>query len=162
MKYRILPLLFGLVLISCAQSGRIHPQPERISPAWGDVIKIDPTKPPSGMHMVQILLENQSIYVKGTSCESDPLGFGDKRRLQHKLAMTLGYAFDRPDHHAVLSGGCKADQFELRPGSVIDIWHCNLGVVEKDKKGEFITSSHIDFGIKKDTWEFIPEKLLCT
>lgn len=160
MKYRIAPLLLGFLLISCVQPGRIHP--ERTSPIWGDVIKIDPTKPPSGMHMLQILLENQSLSVKGTNCESDPFGVGDKRRLQHKLAMTLGYAFDRPKHYAVLSGGCEADQFKPPSGAVLDIWRCNLAVVEKDEKDQFIASSNIYFGLKKDTWEFIPEKLLCT
>lgn len=162
MKHRLLPLLLSLILISCAHPERVRPQPERISPAWGDAIKIDPTKPPSGMHMVQILLENQSLSVKGTNCESDPFGVGDKRRLQHKLAMTLGYAFDRPHHHAVLSGSCEADQFEPPSGLAIDIWRCNLAVVEKDEKDEFIASSNIYFGIKRGTWEFIPEKLLCT
>lgn len=142
-----------LALVSCAHT-------ERIDPLGGDPVKIDPAKPPSGMHLVQILLENQSLPVKGTDCESSGLT-KDKRRLLHRLAITLGDGLDNTRHRTELLGGCKADQFELPSGSVIDIWRCELGVVEKDEEGEFITSGFIYFGVKKDTWEFIPEKLRC-
>lgn len=175
MKSSIL-LLLSSVLVSCGHQridgqyadpvNNLHThaasEPLPISYARANGVKIDPTKPPNGMQMIQILLENQSLSVKGTSCESDPFGVGDRRRLQHKLAMTLGYAFDRPKHHAVLSGSCEADQFQPPSGPVVDIWRCNLAVVEKDERDEFIASSNIYFGLKKDTWEFIPEKLLCT
>lgn len=152
MKRRILSLLLVLALVSCTQTGRIDPK--------GDPVKIDPAKPPSGMLLVQILLENQSLPVKGTGCQSG--ASEDKRRLQHILALTLGEGLDNPRHRTELLGGCEADQFELPTGSVIDIWNCKLGVVEKDKKDEYIASAHIRFGIKKNTWEFVPEKLRCT
>lgn len=152
MKYPLLSLLIVIALISCSQTERIDPM--------GNSVKIDPAVPPSGMLLVQILLENMSLPVKGTGCQS---GVGeDKRRLQHTLAMTLGEGLDNLRHRTELLGGCVADQFEFPSGSVIDIWNCKLGAVEKDIKGEFIASTHIRFGIKKDTWEFVPEKLRCT
>lgn len=52
MKHRL--LLFCLALVSCTQS-------ERIDPLRGNPVKIDPAKPREGMHLVQILLENQSL-----------------------------------------------------------------------------------------------------
>ena len=150
----ILPLFF-LALISCDQ-------PERISPLWGDPIKIDPTKPPDGMHMVQILLENQLLPVKGTGCEGSALGSGDKRLLQHSLALMLGSSIDPGTMEFKLSGGCKVDQIETKKGPRIDIWRCNLGISNIETSTTTTTvSADIYFGITKDTWEFIPEKLLC-
>lgn len=155
MKYRLLPLILFLALVSCTRS-------ERLDPLGGKLVKIDPTQPPSGMHLVQILLENQSIPLKGTHCEASGLS-PDNRRLQHQLALTLGEGFGNPRHRRELSGGCEPDQYEFPSGESIDAWQCNLGAVTKNKKGEFIASSHIYFGIKKDTWELIrtPRALRC-
>lgn len=176
MKYRLLTPLLCLVLVSCAHQHTDHQcgdhvdirthvtsGPQRISPSWGNQLKIDPTKPPEGMHLIQILLENQSRPVKGTSCESSALGSGDKRLLQHALAMTLGSGLDNTHHRTQLSARCQPDKYELLSGGVIDAWHCSLTAVENDVKGEFIASSSIDFGITKDTWEFVPvpKALVC-
>ncbi len=153
MNLRFVPLMLFIVMAGCSR-------PEQISSDDGEPVKIDPAKPPNGMHLVQILLANQSLPVKGTRCEGS-WSSDDKRRLQHKLAMALGDGLDNPRHRTELLGGCETDQFELRSGSTVDGWRCNLNVVEKDKKGEFIANSSIYFGIKKDTWEFIPEALVC-
>lgn len=83
-----LPLLC-LALVSCAPA---YTKTERLDP-MGDPLKIDPTKPPDGMQLVQILLENQSLPVKGTGCQSGSI---ENRRLQHILAMVLGYGLDGP------------------------------------------------------------------
>lgn len=178
MKYPILlMILLCLPLASCAhqrtdrQCGgpidepRTHDasEPQRISPSWGDRIKIDPAKPPEGMHLIQILLENQSLPVKGTNCESSALGSGDKRLLQHKLASLLGSGLDNTRHRTELSAKCQADKYELPSGGLIDAWHCSLTAVENDENGEYIASSSIDFGITKDKWEFVPvpKALVC-
>jgi hypothetical protein len=147
--------LILLLLASLASAGTS----ERLDPAWGDPLKIDPSKPPQGRHIIQILLENQSLLLKGTGCGSDIPN--DRRTLQHKLALSLGDAIDSKRHQALISGGCKPAQFELRSGAVIDAWHCTLTVVEKTAKGGFVASSSIDFGVKKDTWEIIPEAIRC-
>ena len=177
MKYRLLTPLLCVALVSCAHQStdrqcgdpvkdiRTHDasEPQRISPSWGDPLKINPAKPPEGMHVIQILLENQSLPVKGTNCEGSALGSGDKRRLQHKLAMLLGFGLDNPRHRTELSVGCQPDKYELPTGGLIDAWHCRLTALENDKKGEFIASSSIYFGITKDTWEFVPvpKALVC-
>lgn len=177
MKYRLLTPLLCLALVSCVHQRtdrqcespknetHTHDSSEsrRISPSWGDPLKIDPTKPPEGMHLIQILLENQSLPVKGTGCEGSALGSGDKRRLQHKLARLLGSGLDNTRHRTELSANCQADKYELPSGGVIDAWHCSLTAVENDEKGEYIASSSIDFGITKDTWEFVPvpKALVC-
>lgn len=153
MKYQTLLLVLLLGPVSCTEH-------ERLDPLGGDPVKIDPTKPPSGVHIVQILLENQSLPLKGTDCESSGLA-EDKRTLQHRLALTLGSEIDDPRHDHTLSAKCRADRFELPSGTGIDIWNCNLGLVEESRKGEFIASSHIDFGIKRDTWELVPGTLRC-
>ena len=155
---KLILLLFFLALISCNQDERINAAPFKIDPA-GDPFKIDPAKPPNGMHMVQILLKNQMTPVAGTGCETDP---EDKRPLPRYLAMMLGDAIDAGALGFKLSGGCKADQLETGKGPLIDIWRCNVGVsnIVTDKYG-VIASAHIYFGITKNTWEFIPEKLMC-
>jgi hypothetical protein len=58
---------------------------ERLGPLSGEAIKIDPTKPPVGAQLVQILLENQSIKLADTPCGRS----GDTRILQQRLALTL-------------------------------------------------------------------------
>lgn len=153
MKFHIMLLMLFIAIIPFAHADRIDPE-------WGDPVKIDPAVPPSGIHVIQILLENQSLPLMGTGCRSDLPN--DKRTLQHRLALTLGYAIDNKRNHAVLSGGCQAEKIELRSGAIINAWHCKLAVVEKSEKNEFISSSNIHFGVKKDTWEFIPESLRCT
>lgn len=177
MKYHLLAPLFCLALVSCAhqrsgrQCGGAENEPrthgalesQRISPSWGDPLRIDPAKPPEGMHLIQILLENQSLPVKGTNCEGSALGSGDKRRLQHKLARLLGSGLDNARHRTELSAICQTDKYELPSGGIIDAWHCSLTAVENDENGERIASSSIDFGITKDTWEFVPvpKALVC-
>lgn len=153
MRY-VLPLLC-LVLVSCTQHERLNVDAEPL--------KIDPTKPPDGMHLVQILLENQSLPVKGTHCE-DSGRSPDKRRLLHQLAMALGDGLNNPRIRNELLGDCEPDQYELPSGKTVDAWQCRLGVVQKDEKGEFGASANIYFGITKDTWEIIPDPraLRCT
>jgi hypothetical protein len=132
---------------------------ERLNSLSGELQKIDPSTPPEGMNIIQILLENQSLPLKGTGCGS---GKPDENRtLQHQLALTLGYALDVKRHQSVISGECKPERFQLRSGAIADAWHCKLAVVEKTAKGGFVTSSIIDFVVKKDTWELYPELLHC-
>lgn len=147
MKY-LLSILFCLTLASCAQPERLNPDAEPL--------KIDPTKPPDGMHLVQILLENQSLPLKGTGCE-DSGRSPDNRRLVHQLAMVLGYGLGYPQHRVELWGDCIPDQYELPSGKTVDGWQCNLGTLDKDEKGEDIATANIYFGITKDTWEIIPD-----
>lgn len=150
---RLPSLIFVVVLTSCGYS-------ERITTDEGEPVKIDPAKAPNGIQMMQILLVNQSLPVKGTGCEGSWTA-NDKRRLQHRLATSLGYALDRKYPHAVLLGGCETERFELQSGKTIDGWRCSLNVMENNKKGEHVTSSTIAFGITRDTWDLIPETLSC-
>lgn len=154
-------LLLVFVPVACHQS-------ERVSPSiWRDSVKIDPSIPPEGTHLIQILLENKSLPLKGTGCESSP---DDKRTLQDLLASTFGAALGNnvnKRHQVFFSGGCKAEQFELRSGSITDGWRCTLNSEEKTiKKAEHIYSASIAFGLQKRTWELItdsitPNPLIC-
>lgn len=188
MKYRLLSLLPLLALVACAHPRSASPRDEsakapspdgvsehqRISPLWGDPTKIDPTKPPSGTELVQILLENQAFPLKGTGCASDA---DDNRTLRHLLADTFGSglnnnSLDENGHiRKLLSvniwGGCEPEPFELRSGSIIDAWWCHLYAEDQldDKEAETFTWS-IAFGIRKDTWQLIvdsttPNPLIC-
>lgn len=152
MKYRLPSLVLSLALVSCAQ-------PERLDHR-GEPFKIDPTSPPNGIQMVQILLENQSLPVKGTQCEN---GKDDERLLQHHLAMFLGEGFDSPLARSGLLASCQPNQYDLPSGGVIDAWQCRLGVIQKADKDEFGVGGSIYFGVTKDTWRLIPgpEALRC-
>lgn len=159
MTWRFPLLTLCAILVACNQQGQFVTE-------QGEPLKIDPTKPPDGTEMLQILLARQSLPLKQSGCGSGP---DDKSRLQHLLAARLGEGIDDHRLRKTLSGGCKAAQFELRSGASIDAWHCGLNVVEtnldamkKDSKGEYIIKSSIDFAVTKDTWEIIPEKLWCT
>lgn len=157
MNHRLPLLLVFFALASCDR-------PERISPSWGDPIVIDPAIPPNGMHLVQILLENQMLPVKGTGCESSAKvkGFVDKRLLQHSIAMMLGSSIEPGTLEFQISGGCAADQLETEKGPFIDIWRCHLATSNIDTgKVNVMVSAHIFFGITRDTWKFLPEKLQC-
>jgi hypothetical protein len=150
------PIITALIFLSMVASVG---GAERLNPLSGERQKIDPSRSPEGINIIQILLENQSLPLKGTGCGS---GNPDENRiLQHQLALTLGYALDVKRHQSVISGECKPDRFQLRSGALIDAWYCKLAVVEKTAKGGFVASSIIDFVIKKDTWELYPELLRC-
>ncbi len=142
-------LLMPVVVL--ADLGRLDPM--------GDALKIDPLVAPKGMHIMQILIQNQSLPLKGTGCSSDIPG--DARTLQHRLALTLGDGIENKRHMVVVSGQCKTDKHELKPAMLIDIWRCSINVTEKTKRGSYIANASIDFSIKKDDWAMIPEKLLC-
>lgn len=153
MKSCLLALLC-IVLVSCANRQQLNSE--------GEPLKIDPTRPPAGADLVRILLENQSLPLRGTECE-DSGRSPDNRRLLHKLATNLGSELDNIRHRREISGGCEPDKYELPSGEAIAAWQCHLDTVTKNKKGEFIASSHIYFGIKQDTWELIrtPGALRC-
>lgn len=161
MKLSVLSLMLVFALISCTNSERVN------SSNWRDSVKIDPSLPPEGMHLMYILMDNQSLPLKGTGCESSP---DDKHTLKDLLATTFGAALGNgvnKRHQVVISGSCKAEKFELRTGSIIDGWRCTLNSEEKTiKKAEYIYSSSIAFGVQKSTWEFItdsitPNSLIC-
>jgi hypothetical protein len=112
------------------------------------------------MNIMQILIENHALPLKGTGCDSGIPG--DARTLQHHLALTLGDGIDNKQNVVVITADrCKADKYELKPGVFIDTWHCGINVVEKTKRGSYIANASIDFWVKKDDWTMIPEKLLC-
>lgn len=168
MRYA-LPLLC-LALVSCTPA---NTQTERLD-AMGEPLKIDPIKPPEGMQLVQILLENQSLPLKGTGCGSNP---NDKRTLQHLIASTFGSGLNNNslDKNGQLRkllsvniwGGCKTERFELRSGPDIDAWRCTLYAEDQvDDKDAYTFSSSINFGVRKDTWKLItdsitPDPLIC-
>lgn len=150
---KALLLLFCLALASCTQPQRLNGE--------GEPFQIDPTKPPSGVDMVQILLENQSLPLKGTNCE-DKVRSPDNRRLLHKLATNLGEELNNPQHHTELQGGdCEAVQHDLPSGKIVDAWRCRFIVTVKGKEEDFGASIH--FSVTKDTWKLVrvPEALLC-
>ena len=114
---------------------------------------------PRGQDLTWILLENQSVPLKGTGCQS---GADDRRRLQHQLALLLGGGFGSPHQQAELLDKCDIDRQKVSSGTMIDVWNCSLTVREKNEKGEVIASRSLGFVFAKDTWKLIPEKLTCT
>ena len=159
-------LLFLATLIDLVVAIMLIPEfaladPVRLDP-MGNVLNISPSAPPHGMNLMQILLENQSVSLKGTRCESgDGLSQNEIRTLQHRLALTLGYALDNKKHQAEITSWCKADKWELKLGLIVDTWHCNVNVVEKTKRGNYIANASIDFWVTKDNWTLIPASLTC-
>ena len=146
-------LLLCLTLISCNND-------TRLSADWGEPLSIKPDQPPRAIDMVQVLLENQSLPLKGTGCEGST---GDeKRTLQHCLALALGAPLADAKHEALISGDCRsAAKFSVAGGGAIDAWSYELAVVERNDKREFVASSVIQFGLTKDKWRLIPETLRC-
>lgn len=146
--------LLCLALVSCNQDSRL-------SADWGEPVSINAAQPPRAMDMVQVLLENQSLPLKGTGCEGS--GDKEKRTLQHRLALALGAPLDNAKHETVISGGCRSTaKFAVADGAAIDAWSCEMTVVERSEKREFVASSVIRFGLTKDRWKLIPETLRCT
>ena len=151
---------YWLLVVALTTSSIVLADSDRLDP-MGNALKIDSSVPPNGMNIIQILLENQALPLKGTGCDSSSHMYEDKRSLKHKLAITLGHAIDNKRHVAVMLGGCKSDKSELKPGMIVNTWHCNINVVEQTKRGGFIANASIDFWVKKDDWTMIPAKLLC-
>lgn len=161
MRY-VLPLLLCLTLISCDQPVAR--------------LKIDPATPPSGEEAIRVLLKNQSFPLRGTGCGSGP---NDQNTLQDLLVMVLGEALNveadekemlkvtgsRVKKKLVLTGGCKAEPFDLKSGSTIDGWRCHL-YVNTQFDGKAALGMSIAFGLRKDNKEFItdsitPNTLVC-
>lgn len=134
-------------------------QTDYVYPDGCDPARIDPSIPPEGKHLIHILLKNQSFPLKGTGCS----GSNDRGTLHHLLAITLGAALDSNAdklRRAVISGGCKAEQFELRSGATIDGWRCSLHYEETFiKDDEWVATSSISFGVHKATWELITDSV---
>ena len=136
------------------------------------MLRIDPARPPTGAQLVQILLENQSLPLKGTGCSSDP---DDKASLQELLARTFGAGIDDPGLRTTHAAGCEAAQFERRGGAVVNVWLCHVYLRQwrmdasiKDDRLEPVTQASISFGVTKDTWSLVvdsvtpPSPLVCT
>ena len=153
---KIIPLVFFLALTACSREIPFVPY-ELFSE--GRPFQIDPAKPPGGMHMMQILLNNQFTPVTNTLCASDA---GDQRPLQRYLAQMLGGAIDPGQRFAYkLRGGCATEWMETRTGRV-DFWRCTMGVENVTTgKNDANISADISFGVTQDEWKFIPEKLIC-
>ena len=152
---KIIPLLFFLALAACERNAAPY---ELFSE--GRPFKIDPAVPPEGMHLVQILLNNQFTPVTNTLCARDA---NDKRPLQRYLAQMLGGAIDPGQTRTFkLHGGCETDWFETASGARVDYWRCNVGITNIGaSKDDEMEAANIYFGITQDEWKFIPEKLIC-
>lgn len=165
MKYCLLPLLFCLTLTSCAQPKRIDPDRCDLTQLKTEPKKIDLATSPSGEEAMRVLLKNQSFPLKGTGCSSGP---NDQDTLQDLLVVALGEAIGMlADKQLIISGGCEAEQFELKSGSTIDGWRCRLYAnTHSTKDAEDLYGMSIAFGIRKDNREFItdsitPNPLIC-
>lgn len=155
-----LPCAFCLALVACTPgtpAGRID--------ALGEPIKIDPAKPPNGEQLIQLLLENQSLPLKGTDCTD---GKDDPRLLQHRLVMMLGVLVDNPKGAVGLSSRCSPEPVELPDGAMpephtsktaIKAWRCSLGA--SSTEGEVFIGSSIYVILTKDTWKIYPKRLNC-
>ena len=166
MKHSIvLPVLF-LALVSCTQ-----PNIKYFDTNWGRPIVIDPSVPPDGEQLIQILLEHRAVPLKGTECERSGSSMGEDRRiLQHRLAMLLGFGIGSPNSQMVLSSRCTTEPVELPDGDMpepspsstqIDAWMCTLAVVDNAAKEVFI-GGNIRIIFTKDTWKIFPKRLYCS
>ena len=106
---KIILSLFLLALVSCThgnRTGQVDFVPYKLF-SENAPFKIDPAKPPEGMHMVQILLHHQGMLVEGTGCAGD---YTHGHTLQNHLSMLLGLPVDSGDAMAFkLVGGCKTE-----------------------------------------------------
>lgn len=165
MTVRLLVLMVFLTGVACGRA-------ERLDPDSGQALIVDPAKPPNGAQLVQILLENQSLPLKGTGCSSIP---NDSARLQHLLARTFGGGIDDPNLQTAHAARCEPAQFEQRAGAPMDVWQCHIYLQQRrtgsgvqDKTVESATHASVSFGVTKDTWKLVvdsvtpPSPLICT
>ena len=144
-------LLCGLLLMlaACSPTERLN--------TLGETFEIDPAIPPDAEQLMQVLLENQSLPVRGTHCAS---GTDDKRLLLHRLVMTFGVLAApppdiarrvRPAVHRLVAA-CKVE-----PGFVG--WRCSLTTSVGD--AAVMSVSTIEVSLDKKTWAAYPESLRC-
>lgn len=173
MKHSIaLPALF-LMLGSCAQPVTRPDHPQRVDSTWGKPMEIDPSVPPDGTQLMRILLENQSVPLKGTQCENSTPSMGeDKRSLHHLLAAMLGTGLASTQTLTLVASTCETASVELPDGStpeewssktIIDAWTCSLTTAGTDEEKErYFSASSIRFIFTKDTWKLFPKRLSCS
>jgi hypothetical protein len=147
-----------IILIGALLTQSAWAQVQRLDALSGEPITINPSVPPTGVQLFQVLFENSSMSLKGTACST--FGEKDTLTLQHQLAMILGFGLDVKQYKTNLVGQCKADRFEVS-GKVIDAWSCEINATETTKKGKYIANGSIRIGLTKDTWQVVPDSLLC-
>lgn len=161
MKQIIILPMFFIALMSCTQPDYdVDALNKRIRALDDKRINAlnDGERAPQGNDLIRILLENQSVPLKGTGCASGP---DDKRVLLDTLAHHFGDGLDSPQLQMVHSSHCQNDQHELPNGSLIDVWNCTLTVNGYDKGQMTEVGWSFHFVLTKDRWKLIPKKFLC-
>lgn len=110
---------------------------------------------PTGEEVFGALLANDDIDLA-----MEPLCKADIR-LHQQLALSLSVSHESRNTTRIMSS-CEPSKFESRPDQVIDIWDCEIRIIETDPKDEFISSSAYRFGITKDKQHrFVEGSLRC-
>ena len=125
-------------------------------------IAVGNTAKPSGEEIFDILFANLHLPIdneplcnmKSTTREHESITLG-----QHLATIfSVSYA---SDSIITIKSSCGRSKHESKNKEVIDIWDCDIEVLENNRDGEFISSAMIAFSTPLDKTELLPGSLRC-
>jgi len=120
-------------------------------------------KKPNGEELFDILFSSLSLPLSNEPL-CDMTYFSRKNTpitLGHHLATVLSSSFESKNSVTVKTE-CTRSKHDLENKKIIEVWDCNINVLELNAKKKFISSSITAFAITLDKTKIVPGSLRCT
>jgi hypothetical protein len=117
---------------------------------------------PTGEEVFDLLLGNAGISLKDEpGCDaSSPSRNKSHISLGDLLSTNLSASYDEGNITQIKSY-CDPSKFDVSDKKTIDVWDCNVDILENDKNGEFVSSTAIRFSIDLAKSRIIPGSFRC-
>lgn len=127
-----------------------------------DIYSDNNAKKLSGVDLFDILLKNLNHPLKNEPLCQPPETVTDQKNytLADQLSLLLATGHYK-DTSAKLESICTAGTFEQPSGGLVDVWDCQITIVETHANDEFVSSSTIAVAISNSQKQMMAGSLRC-
>jgi hypothetical protein len=117
---------------------------------------------PTGEELFDLLLSNTTFSLKGEpGCDAaSPSRNKSHITLGELLSTNLSISYDEGNVTQIKSY-CELSKFDVSDKNTIDVWDCNVDILQNDMKGEFVSSTGIRFSINLSKSKIVPGSFRC-
>ncbi len=117
---------------------------------------------PSGVEMFDALFRSIDYpLARESRCQMTTTPGNDRELLLRDYVLLMLSMTYENERNVSLSSKCSSAKSEEGSDGIIDVWDCELNLVEYDHSGEFLTSATIMFAVPKEGSDVLPGSLRC-
>ena len=110
---------------------------------------------PAGADVFNAVLSNSSLRLKGEYfCNDEDISLSD----HFSRALSSSY---ETDVNVTIKSSCNLSKFDITDSKVIDIWDCNINIIEENSDIEYFANTSYTFGLSIKEFDFVKGSLRC-